>query len=201
MSVKTLACVCCILMLILLILPVVTAEVTVKQAFDGDGRLIQEDYVNEDGKLVAGPYGYACRLLTYSEDGLEVTETYCDVKDRQVADSQGRYGITETFDESGRLVARMTLNKNGAAAKDPVTGAYGETFEYDANGFLSKHTLVNASGAAMVGLEGWAITTFVNDDQGNPLSERYFNAKEAAVVLATGYAGIDRTFDDRGNVL
>ena len=188
------------LLLALLLAHVAFGEVSAQMVTDELGRPAEERYTDETGELTEGPEGYAIRRFTYSADGARLDESYYNACDDRILDGRGWFTTVSALDGQGRAVRVMHYDADGVAVRDPATGMYGEELEWDAYGYICRRTYLNRDGQAAMGKEGWATVRTVNDAEGRPLSERWFNAKDKPVMLEGGYAGVDRAYDEAGRV-
>ena len=119
-------------LLVILLLPLFAAfaEEGPVQTLSDDGRLIQEDYVTEDGRPKTGPGGFARRVLDYDDEGRVVRESFFDDQLAPAPNKDGVIVIERDYD-GDKVVRARYLDADGAPMLYERLGAFCEAFEYD----------------------------------------------------------------------
>ena len=103
-----------------------------EQSFLEDGRLCQEDYLDDQGQLYIGEKGFARHVLVYDDENHVVREEYYG-EDLQLVTIPDGYAVIErAFDDQDRVVWYRYLD----AYEEPteIKGIAELTQGYDENG-------------------------------------------------------------------
>ena len=170
-------------------------------SYDSIGNLLTEFYHDADGKLYAPPsLGYAGFKVSYNSQGRVETITYLDKdKERVNLANQHFCYIKREYDARGNYT-RVSYLDNKDQLVMTNEGIAAACYEYDDNGNEVARYFIDKNEKPCVLNYYYSRCEYGYDDQGNIVSERYKNA-DGKLMTVGGCAGIDRTFDLRGNVV
>ena len=192
---------------------------------DYSGRMLQRrEYLDEQGKPVDIPAGYAIMQLTKKKN--EVRIRYLHADESPAIGPDGWYRCIQELDAKGRITSvkyydeREQLTDRGAGyAWEEYT--YGDgtvtVTRYDLKGQktafsgeavsirrkmkddrVTEETWLNAEGEETFGPLGISTTAYTYDAQGRIETVRYLNAAGESVLCSQGYAGYRDTRDEDG---
>lgn len=169
--------------------------------YDSVGNQLSEYYHDKEGNLYApASLGYAGITVTYNPQGRIETLTYmgsnkkrinladkhlCYIKNEY--DARGNYTRRSYYDNTDKLV----MTDEGIAVA---------CYEYDDNGNEIARYFLDKEEKPCVLNYYYSRCDYTYDEQGNTTAERYKNS-DGKLMTVGGKAGINRSFDTRGNVV
>lgn len=169
--------------------------------YDSVGNQISEYYYNRDGKLYApASLGYAGFTLIFNPQGRVESFTHMDANKKRINladrhwcyvkneyDARGNYTRRSYYDNTDKLV----MTDEGIAVV---------CYEYDDNGNEMARYFLDKEEKPCVLNYHYSRCEYTYDEQGNKTAERYKNS-DGKLMMVGGKAGVNRSFDTRGNVV
>ena len=157
-----------------------------------------ERYFDASSKPVVLEDGYSGVDREFDDKMRTVAITYHDASGEVGPNDKGVITLRIEYNEKGRAGKRTYFDASGAPMLYEAIGAYGEAFEYDENGNISRDSLLDGEGQLMTGPNGWAAAEYTWADSKHKSAERYYGPDgELTLLPKGGYAGVDREFDDK----
>ncbi len=201
---------------------------TVERDFNERGDVVEERYLDDQGKLTLNADGIAGQSIEYDERGNPVKMVWFGVDHRPGLDKLQTAGMQKRF-ENDREVSRSFFGLDG----NPVEGAEkyaGYSSEYDAHGRLAarhffdkeahacltsddnagwkstfdernreiERTFLGTDGQPRASRDGYAAWTKQYDDYDNAIETAYFDARHQLTALLDGVAMFRSKYDDTG---
>ena len=155
------------------------------------------EYHGLDGKLMNIADGYAYIVREKNEAGLVISEKYYCANGEPAVMAAGYSGVQREYDDAGNIAVERYMGTNGEKTVrndgyDEIRKTYNEKkqavrFEYYLNGTM---TDVPRSYAIMLREYG---------EEGQVVSESYYNENEEPVLSSSGYHKIIRTWADKNH--
>ena len=168
---------------------------SVEKAFDENGRVIVERFVDGAGNaVIAQDKGYAIVTHEYDEKGQETRTAWYDNNEALIMVS-GAAVVEKEYDDAGNVVVTKKYDNQGNMIFDPKGYAYVRK-DYNDQKQVIRETFCNADGSAFTGSsDGYAVMTKSYDEAGNVASQSYFDADGTPILLPAGYHTVEKEYD------
>ena len=160
---------------------------------------VSERWLGIDGEPVLLKGSHSGIDRAYDEAGNVVRETYYDATGNVGANAQGIVTVERRYDDQKRVTWYRYLN----AENQPMTvnGMVEMEQGYDENGNLNREVVLDGEGNRTLHSDGWCEHTTVYDEAKQKVSERWLGIDGESVLLKGSHSGIDRAYDEAGNVV
>ncbi len=178
----------------------VVGNKTEKRTYNEKHQVIALTYVDEDGKPMNGPKGFATATYSYNRDGRIAEEFYLDVNGNPVLDASGKAGYQRTYDRKQLVTKEIWIGTN----KEPVEsdGYSMRTCIYNRDKKLIREEYFNTDEEKMLRTDTlYAEKTLAYDNNGNIIKERYYGLDDQLTIGAAGYAGFDFIYNENNKLL
>ena len=169
--------------------------------YDENKNKIAEFYLDADGRPALYKDSYSGIERVYNEAGLVVRETFYDLSGEIGPNEDGVIIDEKEYDENGKVHLIRYFDASNQPMLMESIGAYALEREYDEAGNTILAARRDGNGALMVGKDGWAVATYVFDEQKHKLSEQYYGADRRPITMDKGYAAITREYNENGDVI
>lgn len=165
--------------------------------FDNKGNYVKCDFVDENGKPFVNKSGYASIHLKYDANGTFTGQQFLDGNGKPTSSADGYASIKLTADEAGNIIKSETFDNEGNRTVDSQTGTAGWTMDFPENNqtvqsFFSTKWLPAINKTLNVS----SIKTSFDED-GSPVSVRFFGVDGAPAANMIGVAGWNSSFTNR----
>lgn len=171
-----------------------------KKYYDAKHHLIKVTSLNADGQPVPNSEGYSSVVYEYDNNGNKAKETYLDSTGNFYLRKGGYCSISRTYT---RISNRVETISYLDATDQPVciNGCYLTKYYYNEQRRIVKEKYYDANGNGMIRKDNlYGEKTYKYDAVGRIIGERFFNENGEPVLSASGYAGYDQEYDERGNI-
>ena len=167
--------------------------------FDEFGRMIEQWYLDVDGKPCTDTNGCVRMRWSYDERGLCTEFAELDLDGNLFSNAvHAAVKCVFAYDERGHETIRKFIDANGAISDGP-NGFAVRTMKCDFAGRPVEQAYQDVDGKPVRSREnGVAIERREWEDRGNLVAVRYFDEKDMPCVCSNGYASIKKVFDIRG---
>jgi len=142
-----------------------------------------------------GKYGQECE---YDERGQAIRLTALSEDDKPTLPRGAPATTRLRYDDRGNIVEYRFFDENGAAMRDPSSGAVVQQAEYDEYGNIVTLTLLDAGGQPAKGADKYVKETRVYNLWGDLVESVFWDRYGQPVLANGGYASVTRQFDDQG---
>lgn len=170
-----------------------------KCTYNGLNQLEKITFVDENGKAICSPKGYAQKKYTYNKQGDVLSECYYDEQGNPIAAELGQFVTFYEYDCKDKT-KRIVYCDQYEQPMQVKTGYAMIEYMYDTAGNVICEKYYNEKGASEKLQMGQAGETREYDVKGNMISRRYINEKEQEIELTTGYSRVEYIYDIYGNV-
>jgi len=165
--------------------------------YDSNANQILLDFLDVDGNLGPNNSGIARIRRSYDNRRRTREESYFDTNDAPVENSDGHHRITFEYDEVPGRVSTRYFDRDGQPAF--LDGYWLSIAQNDDRGMILSREFRDDTNQPCWNTKGFASEQRWSDPMSRQLQQRYFGIDHKPVVTSMGYAGWDRTYDDRGN--
>ena len=167
--------------------------------YDGLNRKVSERWLDDVGNPALYKGSYSGIDREFDDAGNVTGETYYDAQGKIGANASGVVKLERGFDEAKRVVWYRYVDAEGLPMS--VGGIIEKEQGYDANGNLCLEILFDGNGNRTLHADGWCEHHIGYNEAKQKISERWLGAEGQPVLFKGSYSGIDRAFDDAGNVV
>ena len=165
-----------------------------KCEYDSIGNITKLDYYDRNMKPARyGGYNSGVKI-TYNDQSLYSTKTYCDKDGNLTYDEYGVAKIQFTYDKTGNVIKQELLDKDGQTLVNSRNGYAVEQVTYDNIGNIKTIHYYNSSMKPCVSSYGYYAREFVYDEKTNFMIEDKFYNANGGVIKIKRY-----TYDNNGN--
>ena len=171
---------------------------TLRTTKDGEGHTVLEEYLDENGELIALSAGYAAVSYSYT-DGLATEIHYLDEEMQPVVISSGYDTIHRTYTDK-----KLADTDTYWIADQPVTrkegyAQYSRVYNDKKQAIMLEYRDLSAD---LVNINaGYARRIRSFNEAGKVCEERYYNSDGSPAVLSLGQSGYRREYDDQGRTI
>lgn len=173
----------------------------VKKSYDKKHREILQTTLDKDGKPEKNNEGYVSIAYEYNRFGNKTRECYLDENNTLVMLKDGYASINWTYiPYSNRKVSIIYRDTEERAVC--FEGCFETRYEYDSHGWIIRMLYYDAAGKLMNRTDAlYAIRELTRNEDGKIIKELYYDVDHMLTLSSDGYAGLERTWDKRDNVL
>jgi hypothetical protein len=172
----------------------------VTSAYDGEGRLLQQTLLGEDGRAINGPDGYDYYIQDYEAagHGNVTAKTYYGADGKPTISRDGYSRLVPQYDEHGNNIEQTYYGVDGK----PAVYKYGYALvkqKFDDRGNAVEVAFFGVDGRPTFDTLGAAGERRAFDQNGNLIEADYFDTDGKSTIGKEGFATIKKRFDARGN--
>jgi len=167
--------------------------------FDDAKQKVSERWFGVDGAPTLFKESYSGIDRAFDEAGNVVRETYYDSTGNIGANAQGIVTVERRYDDQKHVVWYRYLDADGQPMA--VNGVVEMEQGYDEAGNLNRERVLDGEGNLALHSDGWYIHTTVYNDLKQKVAERWRGFYDMPALNKGDYSGIDRAFDENGNVV
>jgi hypothetical protein len=181
-------------------LPTESREVMYLIEYDDEGRLVQQNALDAEGKVI---WQF---LADYSEESpgngkTVVIARYLDAEGNDIDTPTGASRIRMTLDDEGWIEQVDFLSGKGQPAASSH-GYFGFLYTYDGEHRIVQQTFIDPEGRPMLSRDGVAGLSMTYDDDRGWLSKvTYFDTQSQPTSMVTGLAAACSEYDEYGNMI
>lgn len=165
--------------------------------FDERGRIVERNYVNAEGALVADQHGLVTSRFSWKPGDLVVEKTHWGVDGRPSVDTEGAHRVVYRPAPDGRLLEKETFDEQGRPAPDQY-GRFRTQYDYDEVGNLERLRYFRPDGSPGHYEQGAHEMRFVRDELGREISSELYDGQGAPMVGEWKYHRLTTSYDDDG---
>lgn len=134
--------------------------------YDKEGRITEERFLGQDGKIRGNKIGLAIKQYEYDDDDNWVQVIYLSADGNPSHDGNNCPLVRLGYDQWGNRTSERYYTIDGQPSYRTDISACGFMYEFDGNGCCIGRKFIDGSGNVMVGKDGYAQISFANDENG-----------------------------------
>ena len=164
---------------------------------DAQGRIIQEEYYDNEGNKAIQKNGYD-EIRQYYTDSKKPYRIEYYLNGAPVLYSDNYAAIERKYDEAGNIVTERYFDT--AFQPAPCKNGY-EMIQkiYDENKRVIKEEYYDHNNQPVTNQRGVYQTAYEYNENGKIAKEAYFDSEGKTMTCPDGYAGLERMYNDQGN--
>lgn len=150
-------------------------------SYDEKGRIIEVQFLGQDGKVRGNKIGLAIKQYTYDEDDNWTQVRYLSATGNPSHDGNNCPLVKISYDKWGNRESERyyTLDEKPSYRTD--VAACGFVYEHDDNGFRTTQSYLDSKGNLIIGKNGFAIARFTHNDDGYQTSIEFLDTEGSRV--------------------
>lgn len=169
--------------------------------YTAGGFMTAFQYFDENGTAAVNADGVHRTEIEYDKKGFQTKISFYSAENDPVfSPSYGCFQYVMKPDHLGRIKEAWFYDDVGELMADDATGACGNRFAYDSNGYLNEICYVDASGKNMITTSGYSAFKITRNGLGQILKEEYFDENNKLVCSSNKYAVAEYEYDSFGNI-
>lgn len=169
--------------------------------YEKDGLMANYKYIDKDGELTVDSDGIHETRIEYNEDGAQTKISFYNISGEAMFSSA--YGCCQYVmkpDSYGRIEEAWFCDGEGSLMCDENSGACGNRFVYDENGYLNEVHYLDSDRKNIITQSGYSSFVITRNSLGQILKEETFDTANKLVCSNNGYAVAEYEYDSFGNI-
>lgn len=164
---------------------------------DARGRIIQEEYYDNEGQRAVLKYGYD-EIRQYYSAGLKPDRIEYYLNGVPALYDNNYAAVERGYDRDGNISVERYFDTSFQPA--PCRNGYEVIWKtYDEDKRLIKEAYFDHDGQPMTGNKEIYQKKYEYNENGKVYRERYYDTDDNPMICPDGYAGLERMYDDQGN--
>ena len=157
-------------------------------------------YVDENGNPQNNAQGVATVTYEYDKNDRVYRKLYFDASGKAATDDSGKAGVEREYNRRNQIIKEIWLNEAG---KPLIAGGYAmRTMTYIGEDWLASEKYFDEYGNPMIREDTlYSERRLSYDENGNIVSEKYYDLNGQLTMSSAGYAGYERVYDENSRCI